>query len=546
MKRTLWFALAATLLLIVVLSLLVSGSTPAVLAQAPAMAIVQTDAGLVAEASGSTANLHVFRMIPFAAPPIGDLRWKPPQPAAPWQGVRRADFYSAACMQGPRSTSSVFYSGEESSSEDCLYLNVFTPAQAAAARLPVMVWVYGGSNVAGSASIYDGGPLTKKGVIVVTFNYRVGVLGFLAHPDLTKESGANQASGNYAIMDMIAALKWIQKNIAAFGGDPNNVTIFGQSAGAQNVSQLTVSPLAKGLFHRVIAESNSAWYYGLATLPRKLAAAEQQGADWAKKNFNAATIAELRKVSAWDLLKPANPYTRIIDGYVAPDYPDVTYAKGQQNDVPLLTGWTKDEGTAYAPMASTVVSYTAAARTRFGKFADEFLKVYPATTDAEALAQSYALYRDDRWGIREWARSQAKTGKSKSYLYYWTHGWPFRPGIKFAEQAQATQLGAFHASELAYVFGFLDAWNYQSTSGPYHQYTDADYKLSDTMMSYWTNFAKNGDPNGPGLPTWPVFDEKAANPMLYLDVQIQPGPVPNKAGLDFYEAFYNSLRASVK
>jgi len=529
------FLLCAFTLLAIALRVL---STPA-FAQAPSLDVVQTESGLVATTRDST-EVRAFKMIPFAAPPIGDLRWKPPQPVVPWQGVRRADYFSPSCMQYAPAVIpiSLWYEREQAASEDCLYLNIWTPAKSPDDKLPVMVWIHGGANVIGSASVptYDGAALAKKGVIVVTTNYRLGVFGFLAHPDLTKESGTNNASGNYGLMDQIAALKWVQKNIAAFGGDPNAVTLFGQSAGSLNVSMLTASPLAKGLFHRAISGSAAAFVGASAMLTIvKLPAAEQAGASWAKNNFNATTIAELRAKSAVDLARPMPPMLAVLDGYVVPDYRENVYANGQQNDVALLTGWVKDEGTVFGPMATTVVSYTAAAQARYGKFADQFLKTYPANTDAEAIAQSFAMTRDALGrGIWTWARAHDKTGKTKSYVYHWTYEPPWLPGVKFMQMDPATKLGAYHFSELCYVFQTLSVWKHA------RQYTEVDTKLSDTMSSYWTNFVKTGDPNGPGLPTWPVFDDKAASPVMYLGTQIQPGPLPNKPGLDFMDAFWSA------
>jgi para-nitrobenzyl esterase len=486
----------------------------------------------------STADVRAFKMIPFAAKPVGDLRWKPPQPVTPWQGVRRADYFSPSCMQVPYVVpDSVLYQREEVSSEDCLYLNVWTSAKSSNDKLPVLVWIYGGANIIGSTAEprYDGAALAKKGVIVVSANYRVGVLGFLAHPDLTKES-ATGASGNYGLMDQIAALKWVQKNIAAFGGDPNSVTLFGVSAGSLNVSLLTASPLAKGLFHRAIGGSGTAFVGGSATLSIvKLPAAEHAGDIWAKTNFNASTIAELRAKSAWDLAKPMPPMLAVVDGYVIPDYLENVYANGRQNDVPLLTGWAKDEGTIFGPMAWTIVRYTAVAQVRYDKFADQFLKTYPASTDAEAITQSLAMSSDivgrGHW---TWVRAHDKTGKTKSYMYYWTYEPPWLPGVKFTQMASVPNLGAYHQSEIEYVFQTLNAWAHA------RQYTEADTKLSDTISSYWVNFAKTGDPNGPGLPTWLPFDNTATNPVLYLGTQIQPGPLPNKPGLEFMDAFWGA------
>ena len=507
-------------------------------AQTSTMDVVQTENGQVAATRDSTADLRMYKMIPFAAPPVGDLRWKPPQPVAPWQGIRRADYFSPRCMQPNISKTSILYAREEVASEDCLYLNVWTPAKSNAEKLPVMVWIYGGSNIinSGSRPDFEGAALAKKGVVLVTFNYRLGVFGFFAHPELSKEPGANNSSGNYAALDQIAALKWVQKNIAAFGGDPNNVTIFGNSAGSDHACRLTASPLAKGLFQRVIGQSTSCYYGGQISgaSKLKLADAEQAWTDWAKRFFTVTTVAEMRAKPAWDLLGKGSLTTSFLDGYVLSDFPDNIYANGQQNDVPILVGWNKDEGTIFAPMATKVVSYTAAAQARFGKFADQFLQVYPATSDAEALAQSFATGRDLYGrGLLAWARAHDKTGKTKSYVYYWNYEPPWLPNAKFSEMDPATKLGAYHGSEISYVFQTLNVW------ASMRQYTEADTKLSDLISSYWVNFAKPGDPNGPGLPTWIPFDNTATNPVLYLGSQIQLGPLPNKPGLEFMDAFWS-------
>jgi len=508
-------------------------------AQSPALDVVQIENGLVAATRDSTADLRAYKMIPFAAPPVGGLRWKPPQPVSAWQGIRRADYFSPRCMQPNMAKTSIFYTREEIASEDCLYLNVWTPAKSNTEKLPVMVWIYGGSNIIGSASepMYDGAALAKKGVVLVTFNYRLGVFGFFAHPELSKESGANNSSGNYAALDQIAALKWVQKNIAAFGGDPNNVTLFGESAGANNACRLTVSPLAKGLFQRIIAESTSCFYGGQASgaSKLKLADAEQVWTEWAKRFFTATTVAEMRAKTAWELLGKGSLTTAFIDGYVITDFPDNIYANGQQHDVPMLVGWNKDEGTVFAPMATKVVSYTAAAQTRYGKLADQFLQVYPATNDAETLAQSYAATRDAMGrGMWALARAHNQTGKTKAYVYYWTYAPPWLPNAKFNEMDPATKLGAYHESEINYVFQTLNVW------GATRQYTDTDTKLADLVSSYWVNFAKTGDPNGAGLPTWTPFDDKAENPVMWIGAQTQMGALPNKPGMEFMDAFWSA------
>lgn len=463
---------------------------------------VRVEQGQLSGVPGSTPDVRVYKGIPFAAPPVGDLRWRAPKPAADWPGVRKADQFSATCMQTPYPEGSLYRSEPQPVSEDCLYLNIWTAAKSASDKRPVMVWIHGGAFTRGSGSLptYDGENLAKKGVVVVTVNYRLGAFGFFAHPELTQES-EHHSSGDYGILDEIAALQWVQKNIAGFGGDAKRVTIFGESAGSWAVNVLVASPLAKGLFQRAIGESG-ANFNKMAVL-----------ADSEKNGARAGTIKELRAKSAEDVMKMQG-YSVNVDGWLLPADVNTIFEKGQQNDVPVLIGSNADEGTAFVPAKVTVAGLQATAKQRFGAKAEEFSKIYPATSDEEAWVASAHLMRDTTFGLqmRTWARMQSKSGKSPAYLYYFSHVPP-----------AAGHYGAYHASEIAYVFGTGRNWE------------DADRKLSDVMSSYWVNFAVTGNPNAKGLPEWQKYDEKK-DLALGLGDDIHPIPVPNKAGLDFLAA----------
>jgi para-nitrobenzyl esterase len=466
---------------------------------------VRVEQGKISGTQGSTPDVRVFKGIPFAAPPIGDLRWRAPKPAADWAGVRKADQFSATCMQTPYPQGSLYYSEAQPVSEDCLYLNIWTAAKSASDKRPVMVWIHGGAFTRGSGSTptYNGENLAKKGVVLVTINYRLGIFGFFAHPELTQES-EHHSSGDYGILDEVAALQWVQKNIAAFGGDPKRVTIFGESAGSWAVNVLVASPLTKGLFQRAIGESG-ANFNKMANL-----------ADLEKAGLRAgASIQELRAKSAEDVLKTLGSFSVNVDGWLLPTDVMTIFEKGQQNDVPVLIGSNADEGTAFMPPKITVAGMQATAKQRFGARADQFSQVYPASSDEEAWKSSAALMRDQTFGLqmRTWARMQTKTGKSPAYLYYFSR---VPPGNE--------HYGAFHASEIPYIFGTADIGK--------RTWQDTDRKLSDVMSSYWVNFATSGNPNGKGLPPWPKYEENK-DLALGLGDQIQPIPVPNKAGLDF-------------
>jgi para-nitrobenzyl esterase len=414
-------------------------------------------------------------------------------------------------MQVPYPEGSPYRMADEPVSEDCLYLNIWTGAQSASERRPVMVWIHGGALTRGSGSlgVYDGEALAQRGVVLVTVNYRLGLLGFLAHPELSKES-ARHVSGNYGILDQIAALEWVRRNIAGFGGDPTRVTVFGESAGSWSVNALVASPLAKGLFQRAIGESGALF----ASLP-KLADAEKSGERTATQ-LGAASIAELRAKPATDLIKTGNDQARPnVDGWMLPDQVMAIFSQGRQNDVPVLMGSNADEGTAFTPPGIKVEGYKTLAAIRFGARADEFLRLYPAATEQEAHASAAAAIRDQTfgWEMRTWARMQTNTGKSKAYVYYFNHVPPGPAGAA---------LGAYHASEIRYVFH-----NLQSAQ-------EADRKLADAMSAYWVNFAISGDPNGKDLPEWPPYSAKA-DLALGLGDRIAAIELPHKAALDFLD-----------
>jgi para-nitrobenzyl esterase len=488
---------------------------------------VRIDSGLIAGVS--TGSITSFKGIPYAMPPVDDLRWRAPQPPPSWKGVRTADRFSHACFQaksgalGPWSAEFIAKDAMDGgASEDCLYLNVWTAASKAGEKRPVIVWIYGGGFNSGSGDVpvYDGAGLASTGVVFVTFNYRVGVFGFLAHPELSKESSRN-ASGNFALMDMVAALQWVRKNVAGFGGDPGNVTIAGQSAGAFAVNYLMASPLAKGLFQRAIAESGAA--FGAA---QSLKDAEAAGLRLAEAQ-GVETIAELRAKPADVLLKGGGGYrpSPAIDGYVVPDEIRRIFAEGRQNDVALLTGWNADDGVSFGPPPKAE-AFRASAKRNYGEMADEFLKAFPATTDEEAAQSQHALARDQlfAWQGRTWARAQAMTGKSKIFVYYFDRAAP-------GTQDQA-KYGAFHSGEIAYALNTLDRWD--------RPWSSVDRTLSQQMSSYWVNFARSGDPNGSGLPAWPAYSRENERAME-LGEKTGPIALPAKAELDFFD-HYNAAR----
>jgi para-nitrobenzyl esterase len=471
-------------------------------------------------------NLTVFKGIPFAAPPVGDLRWQPPQPLKKWDGVKQTTEFAPAPMQGGNPPSG--------KSEDCLYLNVWTPAKSYDEKIPVLVWIYGGGFSFGSTSVpvHDGANLAKKGVVLVSIAYRVGQLGFLAHPELSAEN-SNNVSGNYGLLDQIAGLKWIQKNISAFGGDPDKVTIFGESAGGISVSMLCASPLAKGLFHGAISQSGGS--FGPTrptTFPgenmKSLNQAEKEGVDYTKK-AGVSSIAELRKIDAEKLpsewgMGSAWP---IIDGYVIPDDQYKLYEAGNYNDIPVLIGYNSDEGLSFSP-GRTPEEYFTGVKSRYGKFADDLIKAYPVGENSvPKTARDLARDASFGWHTWSWARLQSKTGKSKVYYYY------FDQHPDFPEDSPNADHGSPHGQDVAYVFQNLN------TSNP--NVTKSDLETSQAMATYWTNFAKYGNPNGEAVPEWPAFSQD--NPVvMYLGPTPHTGPVPSEKSLEVLDTYFKWRR----
>jgi para-nitrobenzyl esterase len=502
------------------------------LAGTAAAQLVQTESGTV---SGiHSTGLSVYKGIPFAAPPVGDLRWRPPAHAASWTGTRQAVAFAPACIQV-----GVSMPGElpPAVSEDCLYLNIWAPAKAetktAHERLPVIVWIYGGGYINGSASmpLYWGDQLAQKSVLIVTIAYRLGPLGFLALPELTRES-PHHSSGNYGLMDQIAALEWIHRNIASFGGDPKCVTIAGQSSGSISVSILMASPLAKGLFQRAIGESGGL-FEPLQLAPKFLLAnAEHEGEKYAAA-LGAPSLKELRRLSASLLSGNAGGIVHaVIEPYVLPLSPYEAFTLGQQNDVPLLIGSNAEEARAMVDVSQeTAATFDRDLEHRVGQLPPALLAAYPHATDEEARQAQLGLERDLRfgWDMWAWARLQAGTGKSPVFYYSFRQRPPFPAGSVYAGW------GASHFAELWYVFDHLDQspWNW----------TAGDWKLAEEMSSYWVNFARSGDPNGPGLPSWAAFTN-AESKVQYLAAPITVGGVSNIQELSVFDAVYSTVRGS--
>jgi para-nitrobenzyl esterase len=495
---------------------------------------------------GNVGNeVHIYRGIPYAAPPVGNLRWKPPQPAESWKGVLKATEFGKACMQNPPPAGLKWFPKLPPQSEDCLNLNIWTPANSSSDKLPVMFWIHGGAFTAGSGSepMYDGEMLARKGVVVVTTNYRLGMFGFLCHPELTSES-PNHASGNYGLLDLIAALQWVQRNIAAFGGDPERVTIFGESAGSMAVNLLTASPLAKGLFQRAIGESGAQFVNSSFHPMFELADAQKYVAKKVSEiGIANDAIKTLRAKPADDVLKQLTSVSDtsqpIVDGWFLPQDVWTTYARGKQNDVPMIVGNTADEakslvgvaGTGLPPPSSSVAQYVAELKQYFGNLAEQFLKAYPAASDAEVLASFHALFRDAMfgWQMRSWARMQAKTGRSPVYRYYFSRRPPGPEGRR---------LGAMHGLDIAYVFGNFGSLS--ANMGIAFPWDNTDQEFSDIMTTYWTNFAKTGDPNGGSLPKWQPYNS-VDDSALELGDRVGMRMHVNKAGLDCFDAYHRSL-----
>lgn len=485
---------------------------------------VRVESGQLTGVPGSVPDIRVFKGIPYAAPPTGDLRWRPPQPVKRWEGVRPADKFGPRAMQLPVFDDMVFRSN--GMSEDCLYLNVWTPARSSKERLPVLVYFYGGGFVGGDGSEprYDGESMARKGIVAVTVNYRLGVFGFMAHSELTKES-PHHASGNYGLLDQSAALHWVRKNIAAFGGDPKKITIGGESAGSFSVSAQMASPLSRNLIAGAIGESGSLLGPTLAALSQK--EAEKNGAAFAAE-VGASSLAALRAISAEKLLvaTKANPFRfgLTIDGYFLPKSALDTYTAGEQAHVPLLAGWNATEVPAGFLMGQEPVTpegFSRVVRNLYADRAEEALKVYRATTEPETKQSATALASDRfiAYSTWKWIDLHGKTGGKPVYRYLFARP---RPG----------QDGAYHAVEIEYALGNLDL-------NKVYAWTEDDRKVSVTMQEYFANFIKRGDPNASGLPDWPLANHGTVAQVMRLDVESRAEPDHDRERYLFLDTVHN-------
>ncbi len=485
-------------------------------------------------------NVAVYRGVPFAAAPVHELRWRAPTPVTPWTGVRRATEFKPACMQKGAPIPGM---APGPISEDCLYLNIWTPAVPPVVKLPVMVFLHGGGGINGSASAraYWGDELARRGVITVNLSYRLGMFGWLAHPDLTREADYH-TSGNYAVLDMIAGLRWVRDNIVVFGGDPDNVTLFGHSAGAFYASRLMSSPLAAGLFHKVIGQSGGDFQpAGSSGGNTYLAAAERTGVEFAS-SLEATSIDELRRVPAERLIHARMPDSQtrlpIVDGYVALADNHELYRQRKQREIPLLLGYNAVEGAALedsdaATTPVTAVAFRSRVQKSYGEFAPRILEKYPARTDEEA-SHSFTRLRGEEainWNTVTWARLHAASGAGDVYVYYFSKHPPFGPLRK---------LGAAHGAELPYVFGFVPKWMRLFTQWPRNAHQDM--QLAAQIPSYWVNFARTGNPNAPGLPRWPVFDG-TQRALQFGDTATAVVPLPHQDEHALFDAYFDALRA---
>jgi para-nitrobenzyl esterase len=469
---------------------------------------VKTEQGKVHGKTINDGKVRAYLGLPYAAPPVGNLRWKAPEPPAKWKGARDASQYGAHCAQGHVFDDQVFQ--DSGPSEDCLFLNVYSPSSAKKnSDLPVMFWIHGGGYSGGGSSEprHNGDFLPTKGVVLVTINYRLGVLGFLATDDLAKE--ANGPAGNYGLLDMAAALRWVKANIKQFGGNPDNVTIFGESAGSFAVSTLMASPMTQGLFQKAIGESGGAFGEGLATAT--LEAREKEDGAWVD-SLGVKSLDELRAIPTAKILAAAKDkkggFPPVIDGIMLTEPVADTYAAGKQAHVPLLAGWNRDEG-SFSADGMTAENWKEFADKHFNERAAAFLKLYPGDTDEQAVTSAIAFGGDSfiAFGTWKWLEAHRKTGQSPVYRYHFELAAPpskFHPGSF-----------AFHSDDIEYVFGTL-------ATRPGAVWRSEDWKLSEQFIGYWTNFAKSGDPNGPGLPAWPKYDKDDS--LIHLDSTITAGP----------------------
>ena len=523
-SRSGFVCLSATLLLLMTVSMFASEE-------------VKTEAGLVTGTTNADHTVRIYKAIPFAAPPVGYLRWRAPQPPLKWSGVRQGDKFGPVCLQTDVYGDITFRDSQPS--EDCLTLNIWMPEKRTD-KLPVFLWFYGGGFVAGGSSErrYDGENLAKKGVMVVEPNYRLGVFGFLSHPELTKESG-HGSSGNYGFLDQVAALRWVVNNIAAFGGDPRNITIGGESAGSFSVNALMASPLSRHMFQRAIGESGAFFPSRTpGTLPLKpLSETEQVGVKFAE-SLGLKTLAEMRAKSGQELLLAAArlnngfEFGPNVDGYFLPADPREIYTRGEQARVPLLAGWNADEAKMEiltAPQKMTAKTFSEQARQRFGGEASQFLKLYPASNDKQALVSAQHLSGDDfiAYSTWKWLNMQNETGRAVVYAYRFDQAPAVQPGA-MVNGVPASEAGAEHAGEIQYVFQTL-----LSKDVPW---TKEDFKVSDAMSSYWANFVKTGNPNGADLPQWPQYDEQHHFAVMHLiGAKIQATPEAERARYEFLD-----------
>ncbi len=489
----------------------------------PILTTVKTTDGIVEGIRGKTGILS-FKGIPFASPPIGELRWKAPQAMRPWAGTKKCKAFGPSPMQAkpvPVSMwSEEFLIPKEPISEDCLYLNIWTGANSSKAKRPVLVLIYGGSFTHGGSGVpvYDGEAMARKGIIFVSFNYRVGIFGFLCHPDLTKES-PQKVSGNYALLDQIAALKWVRQNIAAFGGDPENVTIDGQSAGAAAVNYLVASPLANGLFQKAIAQSGADF---LKDTPGSsdiadpdLKEAEQEGSRISIQ-LKAYSLVELRNISADQLLKVKFDWTEaVIDGYFLPQSVAAIFSQHKENNVALLTGWNEDE--MLFGHIKTATDFQKDIDKQFGTYAKKLLEYYPASTDSEAAVSQLKLSRDLNFGTQNYAFANIVNSHGKTVYVY-------RFARKVPGYGEYAKYGAFHGGQMSYILDNLRFGN--------RPWELIDYQLANTISSYWVNFVKSGDPNGKGLPEWPVY-ETHSKKIMNMGDHCSARTLPDSAKLNF-------------
>ncbi len=485
-------------------------------------------------------GLGVFKGIPYARAPVGALRWQPPQPPERWRGTREATTFGPRCMQSDRLGD--IDPLNPRMSEDCLYLNVWTPARSERERLPVMVWIHGGGFTAGAGSEpwYSGANLARHGVVAVTINYRLDVFGFLAHPGL--RAPGCEGSGNFGLMDQIAALEWVQRNIARFGGDPEAVTVFGESAGSVSVSVLMIYPAAKGLFARVIGQSGSMVIPETSPFAFLPAAEAEADGEAFVKSLGVSSVDELRAVPAGRVLEaslasnvPFGRFLPVIDGCVIPD-PVETFARGGQQDVPAIIGWTADEGTLFnlqRRFSEQPPDFTAEIQAQFGAHAGAILQAYPAGSPQEAQASSDALLGDElvAYPAWKWAELHARTARSPTYRYLFA----LRPPAPQVSRTPLAAPGVFHSADIVYA---LD--NLQVRDWPWR---DEDRRLSHIMVSYWINFAKTGDPNGPGLPKWPAYEAGGKGQVMYLSAEPSSGEERYRSRYELLDRIYRERKA---